>query len=191
MEDKSVRQKRIITDPTVLLCDPKYPHNVATIIRACSCFGISNLLWTGDRVDPKQYERLPREERMKGYKDVSWKITQRPFDEVDKLVPVCVELVPNAQNILRFEHPKNAMYVFGPEDGSVPQVLRRFCHHFIFIPSAHCLNLSAAVNIVLFHRQLSLGNDAARPVDALLEHRGQSEIDDWSGQSWSEYMKNA
>jgi tRNA C32,U32 (ribose-2'-O)-methylase TrmJ len=49
-------------------------------------------------------------------------------------------------------HPENAVYVFGPEDGSIPPVFRRHCHRFVSIPSKHCLNLAAAVYIVLYDR---------------------------------------
>ena len=185
---KSGKQKKI-SDSAIILNDPKYPHNVATIIRACSCFGVKNLLWSGDRVDPGPYDRLPREERMKGYKDVSWKRTDRPFDMIEKNVtPVCVELVPGSQNLVQFKHPENAVYVFGPEDGSVQQTFRRFCHHFVFIPAKHCLNLSAAVNIILFHRQMQMTSEWASIEESLMEQRGEAEIDDWSGQSWSEFV---
>ena len=56
--------------PAVALIDPKYPHNVGAALRACSCWGIRQLWWTGARVtlDVPRGERLPREERMKGYR---------------------------------------------------------------------------------------------------------------------------
>jgi len=55
----------------VVLIDPKFPHNA---LRACAVFGASRLVWTGDRVaHPDRWTglaRLPREERMKAYKNV-------------------------------------------------------------------------------------------------------------------------
>ena len=91
-----------------------------------SCFDVTRLVWTGSRIDLSPLERLPREERMKGYKDVAW-----THDEVDKpfkffksdVTPVCVELLENSEPLTTFQHPDNAVYVFGPEDGGVPQVL--------------------------------------------------------------------
>lgn len=177
-----MKKSQLKTPPGVLLTNPKHAHNVATVIRSCSCFGIKELVWTGKRVDPAYYDRLPREERMKGYSNVNWQMTERPFDLFPDAVPVCVDLLTNAGNIKYFEHPKNALYVFGPEDGSVSQMFRRHCHHFIFIPSAHCLNLSAAVNIVLFDRVIKLDeNTPTRPSDSLIEHRGEMEGFDWDG----------
>ncbi len=49
-----------------------------------------------------------------------------------------------------FEHPENALYVFGPEDGSIPRVLLGHCHRFVVIPTRHCLNLATAVASVLW-----------------------------------------
>ena len=32
----------------VVLIDPKYSDNVGATIRACSCFGVESLVWTGE-----------------------------------------------------------------------------------------------------------------------------------------------
>jgi len=50
----------------MILVNPKYPHNVGATIRACSCFGLPRLFWTGTRM----ICRWPhaREERMKSYR---------------------------------------------------------------------------------------------------------------------------
>jgi tRNA(Leu) C34 or U34 (ribose-2'-O)-methylase TrmL len=166
--------------PGVVLINPKYAHNVAAAIRACSCFGISSLVWTGGRVDPKQYDRLPREERMKGYKDVEWVQSAYPFDFYPKcVVPVCVEIGNGAMNLVDFSHPPQAVYVFGPEDGGVPQVIRRFCHHFIYIPSYHCLNLSAALNVVLYDRVRRFPEWHVSPKTT--ENRGEIPVPGWEG----------
>jgi tRNA(Leu) C34 or U34 (ribose-2'-O)-methylase TrmL len=179
------KQERIIKTPGIILNNPKYAHNVAAAIRACSCFGVSTMLWTGKRVDTSTMERLPREERMKGYKDVYWETNEKPFDAFHDAVPVCVEIVPNAENLASFTHPKNALYVFGPEDGSVSQIFKRFCHWFIYIPSAHCLNLSAAINVVLYDRRakrIKEGLDPNTLETTLQEQRGGIiDIEGWDG----------
>jgi tRNA(Leu) C34 or U34 (ribose-2'-O)-methylase TrmL len=141
--------------PGVVLINPKFPRNVGATIRGCSCFGVESLVWTGLRVDPSKYRRLPREERMKGYKSVRFSNDQRPFYLFEDLTPVCVEVFEQSEPLTTFEHPENAVYVFGPEDGGVPQVIRRLCHRFVHIPAHFCLNLSAAVNVVLAHRLMS------------------------------------
>ena len=162
--------------PGVVMIDPKFSHNVGATIRACSCFGIESLAWTGSRIELSKYQRLPREERMKGYKSVQFENHQRPFDLFEKFTPVCVEVYDLSEPLTTFEHPEDAVYVFGPEDGSVPQVIRRLCHRFLHIPAHFCLNLSAAVNVVLAHRVMSrqlAGKEALLPLREMLhEVRG-------------------
>lgn len=159
------------------MIDPKFSHNVGATIRACSCFGVESLVWTGSRIDLSKYTRLPREERMKGYKSVQFMNDQRPFELFDDVTPVCVEVYENSEPLTTFDHPENALYVFGPEDGKVPQVVRRLCHRFVHIPAHFCLNLSAAVNVVLAHRMMSrqlVGKEALLPLRQMLhEVRGE------------------
>jgi tRNA(Leu) C34 or U34 (ribose-2'-O)-methylase TrmL len=165
--------------PAVLLINPKYPHNVGAALRACSCWGVGQLWWTGNRVtlDVAHGKRLPREERMKGYRSVEMVRDDQPFDCFDAgTTPIAVELRPDAESLVAFEHPVNALYVFGPEDGGLPKGVRLLCHRFVVIPTHHCLNLAAAVNVVLYDRRLKrtlAGLEPLGPLRELLhEHRG-------------------
>ena len=56
--------------PALALVDPKFPHNVGAAVRAASCYGVRQVWFSGDRVrlDGAKRQRLPREERMRGYK---------------------------------------------------------------------------------------------------------------------------
>ena len=163
--------------PGVVLINPKFPHNVGATIRACSCFGLESFVWTGSRIQLSQYERLPREERMKGYKSVQFVNDERPFDVIAECTPVCVEVFEQSEPLTTFEHPEDAVYVFGPEDGRVPQVIRRMCHRFVHIPAHFCLNLSAAVSVILAHRLMSrqlAGYEPLLPLREMLhEVRGE------------------
>lgn len=142
--------------PAVALVDPKYPQNVGMVVRLASCYGLRQVWFTGDRVslNPARGERLPREERMKGYKDVSMIHHDQFFDRFPAdAVPVAVEVRANAEPLHTFDHPANPLYVFGPEDGSIPKPLLGHCHRFVVIPTRHCLNLATAVATVLWDRQ--------------------------------------
>jgi tRNA(Leu) C34 or U34 (ribose-2'-O)-methylase TrmL len=142
--------------PAIALIDPKYPHNVGMVVRLASCYGLRQVWFTGDRVslNPTRGERLPREERMKGYKDVEMIHYEHVFDQFpDGTVPVAVEVRAGSEQLLSFEHPENALYVFGPEDGSIPQAVVPRCHRFLVIPTRHCLNLATAVATVLWDRE--------------------------------------
>lgn len=169
-----------VRPPAVALIDPKYPHNVGAALRACSCWGVGQLWWTGGRVtlDVPRGARLPREERMKGYRSVELFRDDRVFDRLGPgpVTPVAVELRPAAESLVTFEHPEEALYVFGPEDGSLPKAVRLLCHRFVVIPTHHCLNLAAAVNVVLYDRRLKRQRDGREPLgpvrEMLREHRG-------------------
>jgi tRNA(Leu) C34 or U34 (ribose-2'-O)-methylase TrmL len=140
--------------PAIVLVDPKFPHNVGAAVRAASCYAVSQVWFTGDRVQligERRY-RLPREERMRGYQDVELRHSDTPFDAFDSVVPVAVELRRNAESLLTFEHPERAVYVFGPEDGSLDRAVLGLCHRFVVIPTRHCTNLAAAVYTVLYDR---------------------------------------
>lgn len=151
---------RVGAPPAIVLINPKYPHNVGTCQRACSAFGVKQLWWTGDRVtlDPEKGERLPREERMRGYKDVDLINYDRPLDQFPRgTTPVAIEVRANSERLPEFVHPDNPVYVFGPEDGMIPKHILSLCHRFLLIPTKHCLNLAAAVNVVLYDRMAKLG----------------------------------
>jgi len=149
--------------PSIILHNPKYPHNVGATVRACSNFGGKAVLFTGSRVslepDNTNGYRLPREERMKDYQDIIMLNDQYPFNRFNKnVIPIAVEKTDNAEPITYFQHPENAVYVFGPEDGHIPQVMLKHCQRFLVIVSKHCLNLAAAVNVVLADRITKLGH---------------------------------
>ena len=156
--------------PAIALCDPKYARNVSMIIRLASGYGIKQVWYSGNRVDPEdpsknqvdpytasrsgKKPRLPREERMKGYKEVELRQYEYFFDHFPDASPVAIELKPGAVQLQDFEHPENALYVFGPEDGGINKVVASHCHHFVVVPTHHCLNLATTVATVLWDRKI-------------------------------------
>ena len=158
--------------PAILLSDPRYPHNMGAAIRAASCFGLKQVWVTGTRTADKVWEgqRIPREERMKGFADVDIILEQRPFKYFPKdATPVAIELLPGSENLATFVHPENPIYVFGPEDGGVPSNVRGLCHRRVFIPTLHCTNLGAAVYLILYDRALKRMQAGLDPVMTIQE----------------------
>lgn len=174
--------------PAVALVNPKYGHNLAGALRGCAAFNINQLWFTGDRV-VQEWEirgRLPREERMRRYGPVEVCHGDRFYDAFDNTTPVAVEIRPSAESLTDFEHPDNALYVFGPEDGSLGRVHLNHCHRFVIIPSFQCLNLAVAVGIVLADRHMKrqrLGLEPIRPSAQMMED-GRSWIDNDSTFEW-------
>lgn len=71
---------------------------------------------------------------------------------------------PNAENLLFFEHPDKVAYVFGPEDDSLTRDVLQLCHRFVFIPTHYCLNLAAAINVVLYDRRVKAMTKGIEPI---------------------------
>ncbi|HEX7958157.1 MAG TPA: TrmH family RNA methyltransferase [Pyrinomonadaceae bacterium] len=169
--------------PAIVLIDPKYAHNVGMVVRLASCYGFSQVWFTGERVslDISYRRRLPREERMKGYADVEIINYDHPFEQFADAVPVAVEVRKSSEPLHGFEHPPNAVYVFGPEDGSVAKPHLGHCHRFVVIPTKHCLNLATAVATVLWDRQYKGwlgGADGEHVTPGEYEGRGLVEFPD-------------
>lgn len=144
--------------PAIVLENPKFPRNCSAVIRVASCFDVKQVWYTGDRMDRmlSGMKRLPREERMKGYNTVKFIGYDRPLDYL-KGEPIVVEFDEGYMPLTYFTHPLNAVYIFGPEDGGVSKGFRSLAHHFVTIPSRHCLNLATAVSVVISHRTMQMG----------------------------------
>ena len=160
--------------PAIVLHEPKYPHNVGQIVRLASAYGIGQVWYSGARIREALGQRLPREERMRRYDDVLLVNHPDPLarlcEAVPDACPVAVELRPGSENLVDFIHPDRLpVYVFGPEDGSLPGPLVKRCHRFVVIPSFECLNLATSVATVLYDRM------AKMPVDErpLVRGRGR------------------
>lgn len=133
----------------IALVNPKHPENVGGALRAASAFGASLVVVAGSRNEwlrhstdtAKAYRRIPT-------LDVDDAREAVPFD----CVPVAVEIADDACDLVGYEHPERAYYVFGPEDGSLGKRAFAWCRDVVRIPSRHCLNLAAAVNVVLYDR---------------------------------------
>lgn len=143
----------------VILINPKSPYNVGAAIRACSIFDVKTLRWTGKRIGFAEAARMskqrwPREERMKDYANVDWREASEHVITSLRGTPVAIECLDNSEPLHTFEHPEDAVYVFGAEDGTLGRSILTVCHRFVRIPTIHRppLNLAAAVNIVLYDR---------------------------------------
>lgn len=133
----------------VHLANPRDHNNVGCALRACGCFGAAYLSYSGRR-----YKRHPSDTQ-KAYRHMPLLQTSETGEEFDipyACVPVAVEIVPGAVPLEHYQHPERALYVFGPEDGNIPDGVLSRCVDIVQIPSLFCLNLAAAVNVVLYDR---------------------------------------
>jgi len=136
------------------LVNPKGPSNVGTVMRAAGCFGADEVSYTGTRyARAAQYETKTNTDTHKAKNNI-------PLTQVECLIShkskgmkvVCVELCLGAVSLTDFSHPEEALYIFGPEDGSISQSIVDKADYVVYIPTKDCLNLAATVNVVLYDR---------------------------------------
>ena len=126
--------------------------NFGGALRACSCYKADlmvmatnrPLFWTGyrDRQDTSEaYRHIPlvMTDNLLSVRPVSAKI-------------VAIELTDDSESLVEFIHPDQAYYVFGPEAGNVPKDILQEADHVVKVPTSHCMNVSATVNVVLYDR---------------------------------------
>ncbi len=140
------------------LINPKTPTNVGSIIRAAGCYQADAIFYTGER-----YARAAQYQ-------TDTKLTEEklPVTKVDCLSEcmtddvkvVCVDFAQGATPLPEFVHPEKALYVFGPEDGSIDQQTVDRADAVVYIPTVGCMNLAATVNVLLYDR-LAKSNRAA------------------------------
>ncbi|MGR5058557.1 RNA methyltransferase [Vibrio rotiferianus] len=140
------------TKPTAIigLYNPKSPTNVGAVLRAAGCYDAAQVRYNGTRYSRAvkfQTDTQNSQERIQLMEMED--LTANVADDVEI---VCVELVVGATALPHFTHPENAIYVFGPEDGSLPQEMIDKAHHVVYVPTHGCMNLAATVNVVLYDR---------------------------------------
>ena len=77
---------------------------------------------------------------------------------------VGVEMLDAATFLPSFRHPRRAVYVLGPEKGSLSPELADKCDFIVKIPTKFCINVAMAGAIVMYDRALSLGEFKPRPI---------------------------
>ncbi|MEH6579583.1 MAG: RNA methyltransferase [Amphritea sp.] len=149
------------TNVSVGLSNPKSPTNVGAVMRAAGCYQVDSVLYTGQR-----YARAAQFHT--DTKDVTRSIPLTGVEcLLDSIAPemavVCVDLVEGATPLPLYEHPQNAFYIFGPEDGTIDQAIVDRADAVVYVPTIGCMNLAASVNVVLYDRlaksELALAND--------------------------------
>lgn len=137
------------------LVNPKSPTNVGGVMRAAGCYQANEILYTGKRY------ALAAKHRGEQYNTDTKRAGQHiPLTATDDLLSartdgvklVCVDLVEGAIPLPEFVHPDKAIYVFGPEDGTIEQALIDEADAVVYVPTIGCMNLASSVNVLLYDR---------------------------------------
>ncbi|MCB1736283.1 MAG: RNA methyltransferase [Gammaproteobacteria bacterium] len=135
------------------LVNPKSPTNVGAIMRAAGCFAADAVYFSGGRFErAEKFQTDTKNARQR----IALNKTDDFLDAAKDARLVCVELVLGAVALPDFVHPDQAFYLFGPEDGTLPQAYIDAADSVVYIPTIGCLNLAASVNVVLYDREVKL-----------------------------------
>ncbi len=139
----------------IALINPKTVSNVGAVMRAAGCYRVDAVLYSGTRYDRAAKMQTDTKDRCQTI----------PLTGVDDLLAhiptnakvVCVELAEGAIPLPDYQHPENAIYVFGPEDGTINQSIIDRADAVVYVPTVGCMNLAASVNVVLYDRLAKSG----------------------------------
>jgi tRNA(Leu) C34 or U34 (ribose-2'-O)-methylase TrmL len=137
------------------LINPKSPTNVGAVMRAAGCYGIDGVLYTGNRYDRAiklntDTQNISDTIPLRGVTDLLDTLSDDYADNDIKVV--CIDLIEGATPLPNFIHPEKALYIFGPEDGTIKQSIVNQADAVVYIPTSGCMNLAATVNVVLYDR---------------------------------------
>lgn len=129
------------------LDNPKNSINIGSTLRACGIYKAQMLAVTGKRYNTASTDTMKH-------------VRHLPLLQVDNLrdvipydcVPVAVELIDGAIPLPEYVHPERAFYIFGAEDNTLGDRILSYCRDVIYVPMDGCMNLAAAVNVVLYDR---------------------------------------
>ncbi len=138
------------THVTIGLSNPKSPTNVGAVMRAAGCYQVDDVRYTGERYD--RAAKFQTDTKKVASKIPLTGVNCLLDDLPEDMKVVCVELAEGAVSLPQFQHPDKAIYVFGPEDGSITQQVADRADHVVYIPTVGCMNLAATVNVLLYDR---------------------------------------
>lgn len=162
----------------VALIDCKNAWNLGNALRSTLAFGGAYFIVQGSRwVGSGDWTRADSEnarDRIPMYLGIKNVWEHLPV----ATETIAVEMVEGAESIINFKHPKNATYLFGPEDGRIPDNILENCSKKIQIPTSYSLNLAACVACIGHDRMVkeaqevhdklhcpACGNDRLKKVD--------------------------
>lgn len=146
---------------TIALTNPKSPTNVGAVMRAAGCYQVDQVLYTGRRYE--QAAKYNKDTLKTDTQNAQGKIpllAVEDFINIKEILEnissttkiICVDLVEGATPLPHFIHPPQAVYIFGPEDGTIKQQVIDYADDVVYVPTVGCMNLAASVNVLLYDR---------------------------------------
>lgn len=135
----------------IALFYPKFEANVGMVMRTSAIFGVDFIYIIG----PIRYKHM-RTDTLKCSRHVPI-IHFTDFKDFWNHIPnntdvIGVELSEKSRPIQNWVHRPRSLFLFGPEDGSIPDSELKRCIAKIQLPGYPSLNLSTAVAVTLYDK---------------------------------------
>ena len=156
-----IEQQALSCNVTIGLTNPKSPSNVGAVMRAAGCYNVDKVLYTGKRyAQAAKFNGSKLNTDTKKARDIIPLLAIDGFDNIKEQLAnlpkatkiICVDLVEGATPLPHFQHPEQALYIFGPEDGTISQAVINNADDVVYVPTVGCMNLAASVNVLLYDR---------------------------------------
>jgi tRNA(Leu) C34 or U34 (ribose-2'-O)-methylase TrmL len=132
---------------------PKTESNIGTLWRSAYNFGANHIFTIGRRYKNQTSDTVKAWKQIPLFEYADWEnfISNIPY----YASLVAIEQAEGAGNLKVANHPKQAIYVLGAEDGGIPIKLMHD-HQKVFIDTPLCLNVAVAGSIVMYDRQCKI-----------------------------------
>jgi len=129
----------------IALYEPKIEANLGVVCRSAHAFGASFVACIGQRYRHTCSDTTKAERSLPILYFPSW----REFTESCAQIPLVTVEVQQGVELSHFQHPPQAIYVFGGEDRTLP--VSGDCA--VHLDTKYCLNLGSCATVVMYDRQ--------------------------------------
>lgn len=149
-------QREVILPFAIGIEHTKTSVNVGTLLRSAHCFGAALVFTVGKRYKYQCSDTTKAARNMPVIHFADWhEFRAHQWPDWDLVAVECIESAPE---LSKFDHPRSAIYVLGPEDGNISQVVLDWPNvRKVKIESRFCLNVATAGSIVMWHRNSQRG----------------------------------
>lgn len=125
-------------------------ENLGTLWRSAYQLGAAGIFTIGRRYSsqPSDPFRVPRHIPLRHYADFDHFLEQRPMETI------LVAIETGGTPLSAFQHPAQAIYLLGAENGGLPDEVLQKCNAVVSIESVlrQSYNVAVAGSIVMYHR---------------------------------------
>lgn len=134
---------------SIILDRPKSIENVGSVLRVAHNFGCSSVYIIGTRYKRAKTDVFDSSMTIPLLNFKSWSEYKATSN---KWVHIGIEIKEYSGNLINFVHPESAVYILGPEDGSIAAEGLAICKYVLHVPTYRCMNLGVCAAVLTYDR---------------------------------------